>query len=175
MELCVGLLMSSKTQAFDRRQLQKKTLILVSFLAVLFLYGCMLKGYQVDLRVENADHALGPVKALLAKEGYALTESSPIQRTQERETLERYRKEFLGIEKPFFELNADYSVHVDVTYSARNVTDIEVHIYNVYRGNDPKVKPALLEAAGQIEKIVQEVVPGARIIRSEGLTGIPLI
>jgi len=167
--------MNSEARIFDRRQLQNKKFLLVFFLSALLLYGCMLKGYQIGLKVENGDRTLGPVKALLVSEGYALTETSSVQRSQKQEILERYRKEPPGIEKPFFERKADYSVHVDIIYSARDVPDIEVHIYNVYVGNDPKIKAALLQIAGLIEKIVQEVAPEIKIIRSEGLTGIPFI
>lgn len=80
-----------------------------------------MKGYLVQLYIDNAVPAVVSVKALLEREGFALvgnfTAKETIYQTQVYKLVERYRKEPPGIKRSFFERNADYFVHVDIIYS----------------------------------------------------------
>jgi len=97
---------------------------------------------------------------------------------QDQETLdnvERYKKDPPGIERSFFNRNADYWVRVDIRQNQLREGSIEVEIYNAYVGASPEVKPLLTKTADTIEVAIKKVAPNIKILRSEGLTGIPFI
>lgn len=157
----------------NRNRWQYLKLILI-LLSVIVFWGCMMKGYQVDLKIRNARRAIDPIKVLLTGEGFVRVETSSLHQSQKQETLERYRKEPQGSEKHSSGKKPDYSV-VDIIYTVGDITDIEVHIYNINVGNNPKVKPTLLGTANRIEKMIRDTIPEVKIIRSEGLAGVPFI
>ena len=90
-----------------------------------------MKGYQVDLKISDAEKIIDPVKALLVREGYICVENSSLHPSQRPKSLEKYQKEPPGIEKFFFERRADYSVYVDLIYFAEDSVDSEIYI-NVF-------------------------------------------
>jgi hypothetical protein len=135
----------------------------------LLLSSCTMKGYQIDLNTMNQNNIPSTVKDILNKEGYSYQEAKIIQRHGSSEWLERFMK------KPFSGKNESYFIYVDLIYQETENTPIEVWLYNVYRGNSPELKPLLTETADKIEREIKNKVPGIKIIRKEGLTGLPFI
>ncbi len=152
--------------------------IVLSFLSVPL--ACAMKGYRIDISASGPGELLILLRKQLDQQGFELNPNPDGLNSEKGGRIERYQKDFHNIQRSFFDRNADYSVHVDVIY--RNIQsndnpqcEVEVFIYNVYVGNDPKMKPTLVKAADSIESLLRSGIPGILIHRSERLTGIPLI
>ena len=146
---------------------------LLFLILLLLVSGCTPTGYHIGLNISGIGHPV-PIKALLTAKGYSLIETKSIQRGRGSGLVERYSRDLFENPGTFYERNADRSLHVDVFYP-ENLGSMEVYIYNLYFGNDEKLKPQLLEAAKQMETFIRETVPEAKVIRTEYPVSTPLI
>lgn len=149
---------------------------MVSFIAL--FSGCTLRGYQIDLSASGPNELFLSLKNVLIEKGFETNQNPERVYNEKGGIVERYQKDFGNMSRTFFDRKTDYSVdifHRGCKENYNSKCEIDVFIYNVYIGNDPKRKPVLIREADYIEDFLLKSVPDARISRSEHLTGIPLI
>ena len=158
----------------------EKITVALAIVILLFLFSaCALKGYQIDLKTHLPGNALPTLKETFLELGFVPVVLEGKWQGKPA-TVERFMKNIYLSDESLFGSERNSYLWADIIlYETPNDVNsykpLAVKIYDKYGGNKPEIKSVLIEAADSLESTIKRILPDAKILRSEYLTGVPLI